>query len=479
MFICQKEEYYSELFNIVRQFKKHETRNISCLFEDDKFIISLNDKITAGEVSDHPHLKKNERNDAQLNSFNFNFTKKSKKETLFFLKTTLYKVLSKYFNETLPWGALTGIRPTKLVYDALDGGKSVDEAKEFLIKNYFVSEDKAALTCEIVQNQKPYLLSNEEKNNFVNLYIHIPFCPSRCNYCSFVTLETKKFSHLIELYFEKLITELKHDLSLIKFQNKKIYSVYIGGGTPSCLPLPMIKKLLSYLTFDCEITFEAGRSDTITKELLEVLKEGGVTRICLNPQTLSDDTLKKIGRVHTAKDFFDAYDLIKKRNFTINCDLIYGIDETEKDFQNTLEKIIELKPHNITVHTLSSKKGSKASQESKKSDSVWESNINVRYITNQLEENNYHPYYLYRQKEQLSNLDNIGYSLKKYECINNISVMEELLSVMAIGAGAISKQIFHKKDNTQIERFANLRDVQLYINRFDEILKKKGEFFIT
>ncbi|MCL2255969.1 MAG: coproporphyrinogen dehydrogenase HemZ [Firmicutes bacterium] len=465
MFYCNKEEYHSELFNIVRQFKRHEQAEISCLFCVEKLTINVGDSAL-----------KSPKNFL----FQFDFKTKTKKEALFFLKTTLYNVLKSHFNESLPWGALTGVRPTKLVYEALNLGKTLDDAKENLINNYFVSPKKAGLACEIVKNQKPYLLTNEEKNNLVNLYVHIPFCPSRCNYCSFVSLSSRKFSHLIEMYFEKLIIELEQDLTILKSQNKKICSIYIGGGTPSCLPIPMIEKLFAVLkpySNDCEITFEAGRADTITPELLDALHEKA-TRICLNPQTLSDTTLKKIGREHTAEEFFTAFNLIKKLNFVVNCDLIYGIDESEEDFLMTLEKVLALRPENITIHTLSNKKGAKMEQEVKSDKTAQESIVCPQQrFESQLALHGYHPYYLYRQKEQLSSLENVGYSLLNHECKNNISVMEETLSIMASGAGAISKKIIRSETNTKIARLSNLRDVQLYLDRFDETLEKKESFF--
>ena len=261
---------------------------------------------------------------------------------------------------------------------------------------------------------------------------------------------------------------------MIKRSGKKIYSIYVGGGTPTALPDDCFEKVLSALPSGVEFTCEAGRPDTITREKAEIMKKNGVTRVCVNPQSLCDQTLEKIGRKHTCADFFAAYELIKSYEFDINVDLIAGLcDETESMFLSSVEKIALLRPDNVTVHTLSIKNGSALKNEgSEVKNSDVEKMVDDAYAL--LTKAGYSPYYLYRQKNMLGNLENIGYSLPGKICANNVTTMEETLSVVACGAGAISKRIFPKG---RIERLANLRDASLYIEQESQRLQKKLEFF--
>lgn len=398
-------------------------------------------------------------------------TEANQKDLLVFCKIALYRALSDYFGVNLPWGSLTGIRPTKIVYKLLAQGKTLDSAINVLKNKYLVAPDKAALIGHIIENQRGLIYHAPE---FVNLYVHIPFCPTKCGYCSFVTLAAEKYNKLIDPYLDCLIKEIRQTKDLIAAQNKKILSVYIGGGTPTVLNEKQLERLLFALdtgTASIEYTLEAGRPDTINAEKLQVLKRNGVTRICINPQTFQEKTLQRIGRKHSVQEIFNAFEWADKFNFDINTDLIAGLpDETAADFSHTLDTAIRLSPANITVHSLSFKNGSQLSNAFINDKTRPQFGYNrdtpamVELAHSRLKSANYVPYYLYRQKNMSGNLENTGYCLRGKQSVNNITVMEESVSVYACGAGAISKKI----TGDRIERYANLRDVALYIKEIDE-----------
>ncbi len=380
-------------------------------------------------------------------------------------KAQLYKALSSYTGKTFPWGALTGVRPTKLGYEILaSGGKIVDE-----LSAYGVSKQKAEIVERIICNQRGFGISYDK----INLYVHIPFCTSRCNYCSFVSLPVLHNEQLMCDYVNCLIKEINDGTELLKKLGYNVDSIYIGGGTPTALNERLLDKLLDAIPYKgLEYTIEAGRPDTITDEKMDIMLKHNVTRISINPQSFSDKTLQAIGRAHTSDDIINTY-LHAQNKFTINMDLIAGLsNEAIDDFKLTLNKTLELRPNNITVHTLARKNGSVIKNE-KATDSYGVSNM-VDLAYTDLTDAGYEPYYLYRQKNMLENLENIGYSLPGNMCVNNITTMEEFYSVFACGAGAISKQITM---GNKIERYANVRDVRLYIEQFDERLEKKNKFF--
>ena len=389
-------------------------------------------------------------------------------------KNTLYRALRTHFDREVPWGSLTGIRPSKLVYEELlQGTADFEGIADKLQREFFVHADKARLITEIVRNQQGHI---PREPDWVNLYIHIPFCPSRCYYCSFVSEVIDKQKGLVEPYVEKLCLELVAARELLRQSGRRVFSIYIGGGTPTVLSTEQLARVLTACAEPCaEFTCEAGRPDTITHEKIAVMKNFGVTRVSVNPQSLNDDTLKAIGRKHTEAEFYAAYGLASTAGFVINVDLIAGlVQETPDDFAATLTKVSALRPQNITVHTLSKKRGSQVKEQCM---TEFSSNVSQmtafagRYLTDM----GYIPYYLYRQKQMLDNLENVGYCLPAYPCVNNITVMEEALSVVACGAGAISKLVIPQEN--RIERLANIRDVKLYLERFDEQISKKQKFF--
>ncbi|MBR2715296.1 MAG: coproporphyrinogen dehydrogenase HemZ, partial [Ruminococcus sp.] len=331
----------------------------------------------------------------------------------------LYEILCEYFNTTLPWGILTGVRPIKLLRRLVDS-YGEEEAYEYFKESLKVSETKLEL-AKITQKAERDILSLSKKESF-SLYISIPFCPSRCNYCSFVSQSIEKAKHLIDDYVELLCKELKVTADIAKKLSLKLESVYMGGGTPTTLSAEQMDRVLSVIntSFDLskcrEFTVEAGRPDTITEEKLHAIKRNNVTRISINPQTLNDEVLEIIGRRHSAQDAIDAFHLARKCGFdNINMDLIAGLKgDTYDSFVDTLDKIRNLEPESVTIHTLALKRSSTLNTENISID-IGIKNRTTRmleYSQRVLLEDSYVPYYLYRQSRMAGNLENVGWSKK-------------------------------------------------------------------
>lgn len=388
-------------------------------------------------------------------------------------KLAVFEVLQSIFpNKVLPWGSLTGIRPTKLYYELIKECGSPSKAMDELIDTFKVTVPKAQLVREIIKNQK-HIIKND---NLVDLYINIPFCPTKCYYCSFISSPIAQCKHQVEPYLEALFKEIDATKELISRKNYIVKSIYIGGGTPTILDENQLDRLLTKIDYMVdEFTVECGRPDTITKEKLDVLQKHNVTRISINPQTFCNKTLKEIGRNHSSKDIIDAYKLAMNYNFSINMDLIAGLgNETLLTFKKSLNKAIECAPDNITVHTLSIKRASNLKIEGGDTSTVENVEKMIEYSYPALIKAGYKPYYMYKQKNMLGNLENIGYFRDKLS-IFNIDSMEEFASIIACGANAISKRYYSL--NNKIERFANLKNVQEYINRIDEMIEKKNNLF--
>ncbi len=407
----------------------------------------------------------------------FNYKKEDYKSEIdkkshlkFCVKISAYKVLKSIFNRDLPYGSLTGIRPTKLYRKYDDLGF---DAEKIMMDKYLVSKEKAGLIKSIVEVQKPILNRSE---NEVDFFVNIPFCPSRCSYCSFVSTDITKQKKYVKDYVKLVQNEIIAMKNVVLENNYKVRAVYVGGGTPSSLEVSDLEKIISLLDYNVEFTVEVGRPDTITKELLDMLKNNGVNRISVNPQTFNQKTLDLIGRKHSVEDIYKAYELSRSYDFLINMDLIALLpNETYEDFCNTLEKTVMLKPDNITVHTLALKKGSRLTEENYENNQSELAKKMVDRSQAVLKENGYFPYYTYRQKNMGGNLENTGYTNKKdFSCVYNIDIMEENTSILACGAGAISKRIY---SGDRLERFANMKNAKEYIERFDENLKKQLEFW--
>ena len=379
-----------------------------------------------------------------------------------------------------PWGILTGIRPVKLMR-RLVKEKGFKETSEYFKSVFKVSDEKTNLCCQTMLNEQKII--DLSRFNSFSLYISIPFCPSRCAYCSFVSQSIEKAAKLIPEYVKLLCQELEYTAKIANELQLRLESVYIGGGTPTTLsPLEMSNLLETIrnnfdMKFCREFTVEAGRPDTITDEILSVLKNFGVSRISINPQTLNDNVLKEIGRKHTAKQTIDAFNLARKYNFdNINMDLIAGLpNESYESFTNSVSKICEMAPEGITVHTLSMKKASNLTEKGNilyADDSVRASNM-LRYISEVLNSNGYIPYYLYRQSRMVGNLENVGWAKKGKECLYNVYVMDETHTILACGAGAVTK--LKQPDGDYLERIFNYKFPYEYISSFDEMLKRKGQ----
>lgn len=366
----------------------------------------------------------------------------------------LFKAGEKFFKVSPSWGILTGVRPAKIARDLLNKGLSVTEMKAILTKQYFVNPKKATLLGNIARNENKIIKSLSD--NTCSLYISIPFCPSRCSYCSFVSYSTKRLISLIPDYLAKLLYEIKGTLDLIRELGQKIVTVYIGGGTPSILTTDQMELLLSTINDNAdmsnvrEFTFEMGRPDTVTYEKVKLAKDMGVTRISINPQTLNDAVLETIGRAHTVEQFFDAYDIARKADIKcINTDLIAGLPgESASSFQKSVDAILRLKPENVTYHTFCIKKAADILKEESDVYSAFNPTVGkcVDYAQVNAKNVGYVPYYMYRQKNTVGNYENVGYSLPGFEGLYNVYMMEEIHSVFACGAGAVTKLVSPKRD---------------------------------
>jgi len=431
------------------------------------------------------------------------------------IRITAYLCLKKHTKISMPWGSLTGVRPTKLGRDLLSSGsgflmldkhsfdkndinllrldtpnnQTLSSLKEIMEEDFYVSHKKAELTVRIIKNQNKvlddFLIKNYPVGNLIiknnekaiDFYINIPYCTSKCNYCSFVSSVISKTKQTVAPYTKALINEIRHAKELIISKGYKVRSVYIGGGTPTAIPDENLEEILKECNFGVsEFTVEAGRPDTITKSKLDLLKKYNVTRISINPQSFKDSTLLAIGRNHTSQDILNAYKMAQPYGFNINMDLIAGFsNEKFIDFKRTILKTLELAPDNITVHTLSAKRGSDLIEENGKMNINKDINKMLDYSLKVLIEHGYEPYYIYRQKYMTGNLENIGYSKKGKMCIFNIDSMEELFGIMACGANAISKCLFD--GGQRIERSANLKDIKEYIDRIEEMKIRKENLF--
>ena len=388
-----------------------------------------------------------------------------------FAKLRLYGILSDLYGENMPWGALTGIRPTKLAYGEIEKGRDFHE----LFRLMRVKEENIRLVAEILKTQEGIY---EKKDGNTDLFVSIPFCPTKCAYCSFITAPIDKTRHFLPTYLDCLNKELQ----AAKESVGNLRSVYIGGGTPFALDALDLKKVLDginpifkELNPNAEYTVEAGRPDVFTEEKLALLKDYGVTRICINPQSFSDETLQKIGRKHTEKDIYRAFEMSEKYDFDINVDLIAGLaDERVETFVKSVEKAVETGADNITVHCLSLKSGAKLKEETDylENDFISDMVASSREI---LSKNGYAPYYMYRQKYQVGNNENVGWTKKGKACVYNIDIMEETADNLAVGANAVSKRVFNGKG--LITRFASQKDLPTYIAHVDDIIMKKREFF--
>lgn len=391
----------------------------------------------------------------------------------------LYKLLCDFTGLTQPWGILTGVRPVKLLRRLAEESNEEQAVKKFE-NDFFVSNEKIALSRETEHNERKILeLSKPES---FSLYVGIPFCPSRCSYCSFVMASIERAEKLIEPYTKLLCEEIKRTAEIANKLGLRLETVYFGGGTPTTLSAEQLDTVLGTVnkSFDMstcrEFTVEAGRPDTIDIAKLFALKENKVDRISINPQTVNDEVLKTIGRKHTAQQFFDAFELARKCGFdNINTDLIAGLPtDTTESFKNSLDSIVRLNAECITVHTLCMKRASRLTTEGVTLDlqQARDAREMLAYTQNILGQNEYIPYYMYRQSRMVGNLENVGWSKKGFESLYNVYVMDETHTILACGSGGVTKL---KRNNPDyLERIFNFKYPYEYIDRFDELIQRKS-----
>ena len=402
------------------------------------------------------------------------------------LKLFLYDALCDVTGKELPWGNLTGIRPTKIAMTLMNEGKTEAEVKAYMKDTHKVSDEKIALSIDIAKRENALLQTLHCENGY-SVYMGIPFCPTTCLYCSFTSFPICVWQKRVGEYLDAMEKELRYTADA--FRDKVLDTVYIGGGTPSSLAAEDLDRLLAMtreiLDFDrvMEFTVEAGRADSITREKLQVMKKYGVTRISVNPQTMKQDTLDLIGRRHTVEQVKEAFRMAREEGFdNINMDIILGLPgEDEADVANTIEEIKNLNPESLTVHSLAIKRASKLANW------IRENGISTLHNTDKTMEiarqgalsMGMKPYYLYRQKNMAGNFENVGYA-KDFPsgipmgCVYNSAIMEEVQTIVACGAGTISKRVY---PDGRIERCENVKDVGLYIEKIEEMIERKRKMF--
>ena len=394
-------------------------------------------------------------------------------------KQTLYDLLKEMTGIQPPWGSLTGVRPTHLMLEALEEGLTPEAAIERLAADFDVAPDRAALLAEIAAEQRKLPKPGDE---WMDVYIGIPFCTTRCAYCSFSSGEIGDGS-LIDPYMASLTREMRACAEILKNSGRKLRALYVGGGTPTALPQGAFEQLMEE-TVRCfpgamEYTVEAGRPDTLTREKLRAIRNAGIGRISINPQTMNDRTLEIIGRAHTAQQVREAYALAREEAIPhINMDVIAGLPgENEADFAHTMEEARKLRPESLTVHTLAIKRSSRMSLENHP---LPDGNMTARMVETGRETARamgMAPYYLYKQKYMAGNLENTGYALPGHACLYNVDIMEETSHILAMGAGGISKRIFPEEGH--IERAPNVSNILEYMKRTEEMIQRKKELFIN
>ena len=397
------------------------------------------------------------------------------------IKTALYMALRAALHVTLPWGSLTGIRPCKMARTMLEDGRPLQEISDMYRTQFDVTEEKINLAIETAQTEMKCL--KNMRSNGISLYIGIPFCPSRCVYCSFYSAALKQDRAPLINYLEALTLEMEAAQRIIRTLGLCIEAVYIGGGTPTVLNeielaglLAQISKIFD-LTYIREFCVEAGRPDTITWEKLSVLKQFGVGRLSINPQSMHNDTLEMIGRNHSKTDILRAFQLAREAGIsTINCDLIAGLPgEDVSKFCSSVKQVLDLSPENVTVHTMSMKRASQLVEENHSLALYHEDEVTqmVSSARQMLQKSGYQPYYLYRQKNMLASQENVGYAKPGTESLYNIYIMEEVQTVIALGAGASTKIVTN--NGKPIERIFNVKTAEEYTRRIGEMIERKQQ----
>ncbi len=397
-----------------------------------------------------------------------------KREVSDIIKKSVFFACKKLSDMPTPWGISTGIRPAKTARMMLDENKCDEEILRYMEEEFFITPKKAEL-CLNVAKREYELLKNRVENG-VSLYLGVPFCPTRCAYCSFISQAVAHNQKFVKPYVDALIKEIEATALMAESFGYKAETIYFGGGTPTTLSPEDLDRLIKRVKscFDIsalsEFTVEAGRPDTFSDEMLGVLWENGVSRISINPQTMNQKTLDKIGRRHSVEDTIKAFEMTKKYDFSINADLIAGLpDESTEDFKKTVKEVCDLSPDAVTVHTMYLKRAARLISDFEKLRFASDMDSMVQLSYDYLTASGYNPYYLYKQKNTLGNLENVGFSREGHESLYNIYIMEEIQTILAMGGGASTKMV--KGD--RIERVFNPKEAADYINRIDEIIEKK------
>ena len=397
------------------------------------------------------------------------------KEKLIYKKLVYKAICQNYENISPKWGILTGIRPVKIVNDLKKDGANNQAIYQVLREKYMISSEKSNLIMGISDIQEEIISRLDKK---ISIYISIPFCPSRCNYCSFFSMDINKGKKFVDDYLKNLEIEIRHTLSMPYFKDKKISCIYVGGGTPSSLEYEELRRFFKIISDNFnlsqvdEFTFEAGRVDTLDEEKLRIIYQNKVDRISINPQTMNDATFGKIGRNHNSNDVREVFSLARQIGFdNINMDLIMGLTgESIEDMQYSVDEIIKLDPQSITIHCLAVKRASDINTKKIKTDNLQISNL-MQEINEKLNSRGYEPYYLYRQKNMLENGENIGYCKKERYGLYNVAMMDEIQTIVGFGAGSSTKIL--DEETNMIRRIPNYKDVILYNNNINEMLKRK------
>ncbi len=392
-------------------------------------------------------------------------------------KQTLYFLCREITGIHPPWGSMTGVRPTHLMLEALGRGMTPGDAADLLVRDFDAAPEKAELLAEVALAQRAL---PPPEDRFADVYIGIPFCTTRCAYCSFSSGEIGD-GRLVEPYMDALEGEMEACAGILTDAGKTLRALYVGGGTPTALPLPLLERLLAamnrFFPGAAEVTVEAGRPDTLTREKLRAIRDAGVRRISINPQTMNDRTLQIIGRAHTAEQVREAYALARDERLPhVNMDVIAGLPgENEADFAHTMEEALRLRPESLTVHTLAIKRSSRMSLEKAP---LPDGPMTARMVAlggDTARRLGMVPYYLYRQKYMAGNQENTGYALPGHACLYNVDMMEETTHILAMGAGGISKRIWPREG--RITRAPNVSNIEEYIRRTDEMIRRKRELF--
>jgi oxygen-independent coproporphyrinogen-3 oxidase len=482
--ILENHQFYNEVEDIVRMYYgKCEIKRLDkalaesqSFLQDNQVLLTNRLELAAGGSICISEYNCGQKYEKVMVESNIELTDKKAIKRL--IKKSMYKLLSLVFGIKFPWGILTGIRPVKIVHELLNNGVMEADIPDRLVEEYLASGDRAKLALEIARIERPFIYPYND--DLISIYIGIPFCPSRCHYCSFTSNSISAYSAYVEPYLESLMKEIEGVAEYLNRMNYKVQSIYIGGGTPTSLEASQLDRLLKCIA-RCfgnqavEFTCEAGRPDSITLEKLAVLRENSISRISINPQTMNDETLKCIGRAHNTSQIQESFTQARNTGFdNINMDLILGLPgEGMEQLKNTLEEIKKLDPESVTVHTMAIKRASMYNEDFDKSEIADDEHVSemMEYTKSFLREMGLHPYYLYRQKHMLQNLENIGFSKIGSECIYNMQIMEEKQTIVAFGADSVTKIVMNSMN--RIERQHNIKDVKLYIERIDDMIRDK------